>query len=901
LDNVLNEDQLHSWLRRVVKATNELEMHTEAKTDSDEKVHSKSSSISTISVITEPKLDGVSMSLRYEALVAAGSSTTIDSNAGDDTKPMTLDLQWASTRGDGKVGQDVTAAAKQMPGIPSQIELPSSYVLGSSLQNGVADESIITVEVRGEVVLPRSEFLRIRHAEAAAIAQQQMEEEEIENNIKLELISVNNITANVTINNGEGTGNETQKATKSKTISFSNPRNAASGILLRKESDDPDEESQSRELRSLLRFYAYDSSGLERMETQKGEESLEMDGTIIRQQLSDWGFPLALPAAITEIEWNRNDLVSTINETSEDDESGSTFSWDDWFQDAIIKEQIRPIMNYFSALEKHRERIQEEDANLPSPMLSSRISQKSRSKDSKRKKSSPVSVYKWGDFDVDGCVHKVSQASIKSAMGYSMKSPKWAIAHKFPAQSAVSRLLDIIIQVGRTGALTPVAILEPTEVGGVTVQRATLHNFGHMQDVLGTGLDAVDGSEVDGDNKNHHLARIPKYEPLLLQRAGDVIPQVVRRIQSHAESSTTASIDEHDSSAWISLAPPERCPFCSSPVSYETSGSSASSVGQVIRCSGPPLLCPPRAVTSLKHAFSRDALDLTGLSEARIQQLMDADLLRYPSDVFKIGDTEWESVAALPGWGGKSCKNLRETSGNIASNGIALSRFIYSLGIRHVGKHTSELVAESYGSIEAFVEALDSAASYQEPPVVLKDEGEGTGKEKEETESSSSPEHQWRPFPRLENKLGIGPVMIESLLAFARTEELTNATKDLAKALNILEQDVVINEEEPSPGTNSDDTEVDSTTNNSNSSNRPWKGFRVVFTGSLGDGLTRSKAQEIAKQLGAKATPGSVSKSTDLVVYGEKGGKKLKQARELGISTVEADEFVRLAKEHGDL
>jgi len=868
LDNVHDEEQLHGWLRRVVKATNKLEMNKDHTTTS-------------ISILTEPKLDGVSLSVRYETMT---DLSTIDDDNDDDTT-VVFNLTWASTRGDGKIGQDVTAAAKQITGIPPQISLP----LSSSLSRLDSANRSMTIEVRGEVVFPRSEFLRLR-SEREEIASSL---DKNKNNISS---SSKNITANDSINN-----NTVSSISSSSSIisTFSNSRNAASGILLRKEPKNTEEEQpESKELQSLLRFYAYDISGLlpsrdktipnqnnrrsldtdinkntvtnskineisfeddihstttESINTEENKVLTEIDGARIRQQLSDWTVPMAVPVIVTEIQWNNNnyDSDNDVNDNKVDE-----MQWKDSLRERTIKDQIQPMVDYYTALENHRERLQNEDlATTTEPKKKNNTRQRQRQ---------PKSEYDWGDFDMDGCVHKVSQASIKAAMGYSMKSPKWATAHKFPAQSAVSRLLDIVVQVGRTGALTPVAILEPVKVGGVTIKRATLHNFGHLKEILGGNCDDT---------------KIPKYEPVLLRRAGDVIPQVMKRIQSSSSSvnyrgSTTAIVytdndsvveDNENSSSWISLEPPKHCPACGSPVTYDTSSSSLTSAGQVMRCNGPPLLCPPRAVTSLTHAFSRDALDLTGLSAARIQQLMDAGLIRYPNDIFKMGESDWERIAALSGWGGKSCKNLRGSSEKVALNGTSLGRFIYSLGIRNVGKYSSELVASSYGTVGKFLDALDSAA-----------------------QNGIKLSHQCHPFPQLESRLGIGPVMVESLLGFSKSTELTSAAKDLARSLTILEQDVVIEEDSSETGTSA----------TASDSNQPWKGFRVVFTGSL-DGMARTEAQRIAKQLGAKSTPGSVSKSTDLVVYGDKGGKKLKQAQGHGISTMHAQNFFLLAKENG--
>ena len=851
LDNVFDEDQLRGWLKKVVKAADASQ--------------GPATPGSRVTIVTEPKLDGVSLSLRYEAPATGGDNASASSSST--APPRRLELRWASTRGDGTIGQDVTAAAKRIPGIPHSIDVsPASSSLSfPAIGGGTA------LEVRGEVVLPRSEFLRLRRAEAAAVAAAD--------------------ASRKAGADGDGTDDGDGASSSSSVIfppvapaaattitSFSNPRNAASGLLLRKESEDPEEQAASNELRSLLRFYAYDLAAVEE-EEDPGEEAgagrgvtarPEMDGIRLRGLLSEWNFPLALPVEVTTIEWTdrpdvpvaASDDRDPTDDNNDDDDSSpaSSASWDEWFEESIVSDsRIQPILDYFSALEEHRERLRTEDEADPLSTGSSRPADDGASR------------YEWGDFDVDGCVHKVADASLRSAMGYTTRSPKWAMAHKFPARSSVARLLDIVVQVGRTGALTPVAVLEPTEVGGVTVQRATLHNFKHLKDVLG-------GSGDDDDDDDDRIeARIPRFEPVLVQRAGDVIPQVVRRIHSGKNSALRSDgddTDNDDDDGWISLEAPTQCPSCSSPVTCDPvrSSSSSSVAGQVVRCSGPPLLCPPRAVTSLQHAFSRDALDLTGLSEARIRQLQEAGLLRVPSDLFRLDDEGWTAIADLPGWGDKSCRNLRAVCETVASRGISLGRFVHALGIRHVGKHTSELVASRYGSVGAFLDALEKAAAAAATP---------PGPENGSGEAG-------HPFPELEDAPGIGPVAVESLLAHARTQELADATRSLAESLTVLEQKIVAAvAAEEEDGEEEDRQPL------------PWRGFRVVFTGSLGGRWTRSEAKEIAKRLGAAATPGSVSRSTDLVVFGEKGGKKLTKARELGVSTMEASEFVRLATDHG--
>jgi DNA ligase (NAD+) len=765
LDNVHTPDQLWAWLRRIPKAMEEI---------GDDDVNDNENEPMTVTIVTEPKLDGVSLSLRYERskdTTAATTSTT--------TTTHSYSLVWASTRGDGRRGQDVTAAVAQMTNIPSSIIVINDDDDDDDLSKKKKKKQLISnhdsLEIRGEVVLPNSSFGQLHE-----------------------------LAPNVT---------------------FSNARNAASGILLRKEKvdiEEADDQAEMEHLRSLLQFYAYDVVV---------SDKTFLDGTTLRDQLCKWKFSVPLPIATTELRLSRhNDATPTSTATT-----ATTWMENDW-----TDETIAPMLSYYAALSDHR------------------TTGKSSFPDN--------TIYPWGDFDMDGCVHKLSQSAMKQSLGRSMKSPKWAVAHKFPPSSAVSKLLDVQVQVGRTGALTPVAILHPVEVGGVTIQRATLHNFIHLQQILG------------GDHQ------IPKETPVLVRRAGDVIPQVVQRIHIDAGNTTIESNHQEDGSvSFISLKAPTECPACGSPVVWEEPAGSSSSntntnntFGQIVRCGGPPLSCPPRAITSLAHAYARDALDVHGLSEAKIQQLMDAKLLRFPCDPFQFGQDEWKTVEELPGWGTKSCQNLQASTLRVQNKGISLGRFIYSLGARHVGKHSSELVASCYGNVEAFLQALESAADWKEE----EEPSEEDPSEAEKASDASVAVPLEHPFSSLEGKLGIGPVLIQSLLSFSKKEELVTAARDLAKAVRVLEEAPVRIEE------NSD------ATNNQ----RPWQGFRVVFTGSMSN-LTRAEAHAAAKQLGAKATPGSVSKSTDMVVYGDKGGKKLDQAIAFGIPTMSADEFSALVED----
>jgi len=462
-------------------------------------------------------------------------------------------------------------------------------------------------------------------------------------------------------------------------------------------------------------------------------------------------------------------------------------------------------------------------------------------------------------------------------------------------------LLGVEVQIGRTGAITPVAVLAPADLGGVIVSRASLHNFEFAQSIL----KASELKDGDGD------IGVPKGASVMISRAGDVIPQVLRRLEDDVE--VKGGMNRSD---FISLRPPDVCPACGSETVFEVVGGRATkskkaakvieteeetadgenvgsailsanlsdgtqptrdSIGQVLRCGGPQLLCKPRAVGALSHAFSRAGLDITGLSEARLQQLVNATLIRTPVDLFNILDEEsdmFQNITELPGWGDKSALNLRSASQKVATEGVSLSKFVYSLGIRHVGVHSSSLIASAYGSSSEFLSALEEASKIEEE--------HGTSDNKITTPI----------LPALtgddsgEGVKGIGPVVIDSLVSFAKNEELMNAAKSLAERLPI--RDVKRSKaNSPSDNTNEGGTQL------------PFVGKSVVFTGSLPGKMTRTMAQNYAIDLfGATSTPSSVSKSTGVVVIGEKGGKKAEQAKDLGIQIMSAEDFAQLVEKY---
>ena len=713
LDNIHDTTQLLAWLERIRKKM-------------------VSTTTRTVTILTEPKLDGVSLNLYYKR-------TTPSSHRQEDDD-VVFDWQYATTRGDGRMGQNVTTAVDRL--VPPRLQgLPASY--GTQL------------EVRGEVVLPQSVF------------QQQQQQQQ-----------------DAAVNNNETT--TTKKM-------FSNARNAASGILLRSSRRLNETKSAAGTVeeddgwRSKLCFYAYDLL----VPTHVGLDLIDS-----RQRLQSLGFCVPQPTVTTTL-------------TLPDDNHSNETAW--------TESDISHMLDYYQALRQHREDPLHDDdsssANHPNH-------------------------FQWGDYDMDGCVHKVSDFALRTALGNSNRAPRWAMAHKFPSTAAVTELLDVIVQVGRTGALTPVAFLKPVSLNGVSIQRATLHNFGHMRHILG------------GDC-------IARGTPVLVRRAGDVIPQVVSVVGEHEPTT-----DSKDS---ISLATPTQCPACKSDVLVEDKKTAdEKSVGQVIRCGGPPLLCPPRAVSALQHAYSRDALDVSGLSEARIQHLMDADLLRLPGDVFLLDDSKIDAIAQLDGWGEKSARNLVASAHKVSTDGVSLARFIYSLGIRYAGVHSSAILASVYGTVDAFLNNLEEEQDLDVSQInytsfeILRQEGEATK--------------------------GIGPALLSSLAAFSKEEELVQAAKHLS-------QHLVVHADETSARTTVGQASSATTGDDKN----PLRGLSVVFTGTLA-GMSRSLAQETAKRMGAKATPARVSKATDLVVAGDKGGKKLEEAAKLGIRVMYASEFLELAR-----
>ncbi len=423
------------------------------------------------------------------------------------------------------------------------------------------------------------------------------------------------------------------------------------------------------------------------------------------------------------------------------------------------------------------------------------------------------------DYDIDGVVYKVDRLDLQERLGFRSRSPRWATAHKFPAEQAFTTLTGIDIQVGRTGALTPVARLEPITVGGVVVTNATLHNEDYIKGIGNSGEPIREGRDIRiGDT-------------VIVQRAGDVIPQIVDVV-----------LDKRPPHA-VPYAFPTKCPVCGSHAVRETNEKTGK-MDSVMRCTG-GFTCAAQAVEHLKHFVSRNAFDIEGLGTKQIDFFFGSEdplmQIKTAPEIFTLQRRQEASplikLENIDGFGKVSVKKLYDAIE--ARRDIALHRLIFGLGIRHVGETTAKLLARSYGTYEAFEAAMKAAA---EP-----------GSE------------AWADLNAID---GIGEVVARSIVEFYK--EPRNLT--VLKAL----LDEVRPQEAERPTTEGS----------------PVAGKTVVFTGSL-EKMTRDEAKARAEALGAKVA-GSVSKKTDILVAGPGAGSKLDKARELGIATMDEDEWLAL-------
>lgn len=417
-------------------------------------------------------------------------------------------------------------------------------------------------------------------------------------------------------------------------------------------------------------------------------------------------------------------------------------------------------------------------------------------------------------YDIDGVVYKLDNLRLQERWGFVARAPRWAIAHKFPAEQATTILVGIDIQVGRTGTLTPVARLQPVTVGGVVVENATLHNEDYIAGRDGTGAPIRDGYDIRvGDT-------------VIVQRAGDVIPQIVAVVPDKRPEGAKPFVF------------PTHCPECGSEAVREANPKTGK-LDARRRCTG-ELTCPAQAVEQLKHFVSRNALDIDGLGDKQIAAFHADGRVRQPADIFTLEARDAQSLKKLKdqdGWGETSVKKLFAAID--ARRAPELDRFIFALGIRHVGETTAALFAKSFGTFDAFRKTAQAA---------------GAG----DAEARAA----------LLAIDGIGETVVQSVGAFFANARNEKAIEDLLA--EVTPQHYAL-------ATAADSAVV---------------GKTVVFTGTL-ERMTRSEAKAMAERLGAKVA-GSVSAKTDLLVAGPGAGSKLKQAEKLDVTVISEDDWFDL-------
>ena len=455
-------------------------------------------------------------------------------------------------------------------------------------------------------------------------------------------------------------------------------------------------------------------------------------------------------------------------------------------------------------------------------------------------------------YDIDGVVYKVDDLDLQARLGFRSTTPRWAIAHKFPAELAWTRLEAIDIQVGRTGALSPVARLAPVTLGGVVVSNATLHNEDYIR-----GRDSK--GELIRDGKDFRVG-----DWVQVYRAGDVIPKLA-----------DVDLDKRPEDA-VPFVFPEACPICQSPAIREE--------GDAVRyCTG-GMICAAQAVEKLKHFVARKAFDIEGLGAKQIEMFYADEVLpiREPADIFTLQARDGETLARLKnrdGWGEQSAGNLFQAIEE--KRAIPFGKMLFALGIRHVGETAAKDLALHFLDWDKLAETADRArpaalafrqADLAEEEERLAAKTAGRRAKIKETrdlaiaECAVPPEATaaWEDLIAID---GIGATVGLSLTdAFANPEERA-AIDRLVAALTIIPPEAP-------------------------SAESPVAGKTVVFTGKL-EKMSRDEAKATAEKLGAKVAV-SVSKKTDLLVAGPGAGSKAKKAADLGIETIDEDGWLEL-------
>jgi DNA ligase (NAD+) len=493
-------------------------------------------------------------------------------------------------------------------------------------------------------------------------------------------------------------------------------------------------------------------------------------------------------------------------------------------------------------------------------------------------------------YEIDGVVFKVNSIGAQRELGFRAREPRWAIAHKFPAMEELTELLDVEFQVGRTGAVTPVARLKPVKVAGVTVANATLHN---MDEVARLGL-------MVGDT-------------VIIRRAGDVIPQVMQVVLERRPADARP------------VHIPETCPVCGSHVERtqlikRSKGKETISEGAVYRCVG-RLACGAQLKQAIIHFVSRRAMDIDGLGEKSVEQLVDEGLVGSPADLYSL---TFEQVVELEGFAELSAKNLIAAIDN--SRQPTLARFIYALGIPDVGEETAKVLARSLGSLQRVSEALPQVLTY------LPDVGLEVAFE---IHSFFEDEHNRQVIAKLRDSLqlqeegevhaeyaasttlagliakldisSVGPTGAEKLVSKLGSLEKIIAADgiDLRQALNAKQADAVreyFRVPENAQRALALEAQLQAFGMHWASEKKvieglPLTGQTWVLTGSL-ERMSRDVAKDKLESLGAKVA-GSVSAKTHCVVAGPGAGSKLAKANELGLKVLDEDQFVAFLQGQG--
>ena len=661
LDNGFSDEDIAEWLARVRRFLN-----------LDEGAP--------VAVTAEDKIDGLSCSLRYEK----------------------GELVLAATRGDGHVGEDVTANVRMIGDVPQMLcpgegRGPESLSTGPrpSPGNNIPD----LFEIRGEVYMAKADF--------AGLNERLME---------------------------EGRADAAAKGVEFDPVKirqFANPRNAAAGSLRQKDANIT--------ARRPLKFWAH---GWGVHSDLPGETAMD-----VMHAIASWGVP------------------------------------------------VSPLVRRMETLEDmlaHYRHIEAERADMP--------------------------------YDIDGVVYKVDRLDWQQRLGFVAKAPRWAIAHKFPAEQAQTTLESIDIQVGRTGKLTPVGRLKPVTVGGVVVSNVTLHN---RDEIARLGV-------RPGDR-------------VLVQRAGDVIPQVVENLTRE---------EVRDPYHF-----PDHCPECGSEAVAEE--------GEIdVRCTG-GLICPAQQFQRLAHFVSRAALDIDGLGEKSIAEFIDAGWLDSPADIFRLREHRAE-ILARDGWQEKSVDNLLAAVEKKRQPDAA--RLLFGLGIRHIGTVTARDLLKNFVTLPRVQEIADLAIEsekYRSSRARSRDgdagesvstslDTNGAGEDRH-AEAGASPEGDaaWAEIISID---GVGPTVAQSLADFFHEPHNRVVWDDLLS--EVSPPDYVVETRDSAVS-----------------------GKTIVFTGKL-ETMSRDEAKAQAEALGAKAS-GSVSAKTDLVVAGPGAGSKAKKAAELGIEVID--------------